>query len=71
MIRFDGKEFEADIHDISDAGIGVELSIRDSLKIAAGQRYKFRCGWNPRLIAASNYEVRSVKAQHVGLKKII
>lgn len=70
MSGFNGQEFEADIHDISDTGIGLELSIRDSLKIKPGQRYKFRCGWNPRLIAACDYEVCAVKDQHVGLKKL-
>jgi len=65
-----GQELTANIYNISDAGLGLELSIKDALKISVGQRFRFKCGWNPRLIGNSSYEVRSIKDQHVGLKKL-
>jgi len=71
MFNVDGKEMEVDLYDISDGGLGVELKVRDSLKISIGQKLKFKCGWNPRLVTSGYYKVCSVKDQRIGVIKLI
>jgi hypothetical protein len=69
VLTNDGRELTVDLFDISLNGVGFELSIRDTNKIAVGRDVQFKCSWNPQLFSSGRYIVRSVKGQRVGVER--
>jgi transcription elongation factor Elf1 len=70
MYNTENKMMEGSLFDISDGGLGIELSIKDVQKIKVGQKVKINCNWNPELVGKSSYVICSIKDQRVGVKKI-
>ena len=71
MIINEGKKIEVNIYDISIDGIGIDIPFRAVRAIAIGQKVRFSCSWNSRLIGNSYFVVKSIKGHRAGLKKII
>lgn len=69
LLTSDGRELTVDLFDISLHGVGFDLSIRDTNKIAVGRHVQFKCSWNPQLLSKDRYVVRSVKGQRVGVER--
>jgi hypothetical protein len=65
----DGREMEVDLFDISQDGVGFELSIKDMTKLAVGREITLKCQWNQQLLSRGRYIVRSVKEQRVGVER--
>ncbi len=73
LVTEDGKEIDVNIHDISTGGgIGVDISIRAARAnaVRVGNKVRFRCSWNPRLLGSGIFKVKNCNGQRVGVKKI-
>ena len=66
----DGNQIEVDLVDISLDGLGFEIAVRDMMKIAVGGYVSFKCPWNPQLLSQGRYQVRSMKGQRIGAKRL-
>ncbi len=71
LFTTDGRELLVDLFDLSQNGVGFDLSTRDMNKIIIGRDVQFKCTWNPHLLNHGRYVVRSVKGQRVGVERRI
>jgi len=72
LITNDGKEISVNIHDISADGIGIEIpvTIARARTIKKGQKIRFHCKWNPRLLGSGYFIVINSSGQRIGVKKV-
>jgi hypothetical protein len=63
------SDFEVDLYDISNSGIGFDVAARDIRKISVGAEVKFRCTWNSKLFARGRYVIRSIKGRRIGAQR--
>ena len=72
MIASDGQTTDAQVFNISDYGIGVEIPgkmIRSHV-IKVGKKFRFECNWNPHLVRNSFFIIKNIYGQRIGLEKI-
>lgn len=65
----DGREFKVDLYDVSQNGVGFDLSTRDMNKLTIGRDVQFKCTWNPKLFSNTRYVVRTIQGQRVGAER--
>jgi hypothetical protein len=70
MITSQGKEIEIDLHDVSMNGLGFDLPVNAVRALSVRQEVRFKCTWNPRLLAGNRFVVRSIKGRRIGAEKI-
>jgi len=72
LVTQEGKEYDINLYDISDTGVGfdIPIGIARAKMISVGDTVKFRCSWNSRILGLGRYQVRSVRGQRVGAMKI-
>jgi len=66
----DGSQFEIDLYDISQRGVGFELHAKDIRRVAVGREVSFRCPWNPLLLSQGRYRIKSISGRRVGAEKV-
>jgi hypothetical protein len=73
LVTSSGKEVDVTLTDASSKGIGLELSIKAlrSRAVKVGDTVQIVCNWNPALFSGSNFIVKNIREQRVGIKKII
>lgn len=69
MSTGDGTYVEVDLFDISQNGIGFDVTVRDIRKISVGKEVQFRCTWNSKLFSQGRYVVRSIKGRRIGAQR--
>ena len=69
LLTGDGREFLVDLYDVSENGVGFDLSTRDINKLTVGRDVQFKCTWNPGLFSNARYVVRTVHGQRVGVER--
>jgi hypothetical protein len=67
-----GREFEINLNDLSENGVGfdVPIGISRAHVVSLGEEVRLRCSWNPHLFGNSRFVVQNVRGQRVGAKKI-
>jgi hypothetical protein len=66
----DGQRIEVDLFDISMQGAGLEVSVREIMRLAVGKYVSFKCSWNPKLLSQGRYIVRSINGLRVGIERL-
>ncbi len=71
MITNEGKEISVNIHDISATGIGIDIpiTIARARIIKTGQKVRFNCKWNPRLLGSGYFVIINNSGQRIGVRK--
>ncbi|MBA3007854.1 MAG: hypothetical protein KKB91_06050 [Proteobacteria bacterium] len=71
LITQEGREFEINLNDISENGVGfdVPIGIARAKVVTLGEEVRIRCSWNSRLFGNSRFVVQNVQGQRVGAKK--
>lgn len=68
-----GKEVGVNLYDLSQNGIGVDMSVRTAQlnRLAIGNTIRFRCDWNPKMLPPCSYIVKNIKGQRVGAQRVV
>lgn len=66
----DGNEFEVDLYDISQHGVGFEAHFTDLKKISVGKSFELKCSWNPRLLARGRYLIKTINSRRIGAELV-
>lgn len=68
----EGKQVEDNLTDVSQKGLGLEISIRAlrSRSLKVGDRVHVICNWNPGLFKGEHFIVQNIRNQKVGIRKL-
>lgn len=71
LITREGKEFEINLNDLSENGVGfdVPIGMARAQVVSLGDEVRLRCSWNPQLFGNSRFVVQNVRGQRVGAQK--
>lgn len=70
MYLSSGHEMDIDLHDISLAGVGVAVQPGGCRSLSVRDEVKFKCSWNPSLLARGRYIITSINGTRIGIQNV-